>query len=254
MKILLTNDDGVFAPGIRTLAMELEKNHEVVIVAPEEEHSGQSHAITIHRPLIVKDVELEGVRSKAYSVSGTPADCVRAALDKILEEKPDVVFSGINLGYNAGMDIIYSGTVSAAIEANVFSIPSVAVSSKWVNGTARFDTAARIALEICNKVKDEWLQKDTPIMVLNINVPYLDYEEIKGVKVAEIGGPVYDYYYEEEVDGQRSLVLKGRNRPENLEGTDRAYLDDGYATLTPLIYDMNNRDLIRCVGSWVEER
>lgn len=252
MKILLTNDDGVFAPGIRALAMELEKEHDVIVVAPEEEHSGQSHAITINRALIVKDVELEGIKSKVYSVSGTPADCVRAAMDKIIEEKPDVVFSGCNLGYNAGMDILYSGTVSAAIEANVFDIPSVAVSTKWVEGTGRFDTASKIALEIFNKVKGQLFSKGTPTMVLNINVPYLDYEELKGVKVAEIGGPVYDYYFEEEVDGYRSLVLKGRNRTENLEGTDRAYLDQGYVSLTPLIYDMNNRGLLEEVDQWIK--
>lgn len=251
MKILLTNDDGIFAPGIRALAKELEKDHEVVIVAPEEEHSGQSHAITINRAMIVKDVALEGIRSKAYSVAGTPADCVRAAMDKILEWRPDVVFSGCNLGYNAGMDILYSGTVSAAVEANVFEIPSVAVSSKWVEGTARFDTAARVALEIFDKVKDRLLGNGSPTMVLNINVPHLDYDDLKGIKVAEIGEAVYDYYFEEEVDGQRSLVLKGRNRKENRPGTDRAYLEEGYVSLTPLIYDMNNRGLIEEVGKWI---
>lgn len=252
MKILLTNDDGVFAPGIRALAKELEKKHEVTIVAPEEEHSGQSHAITINKAMIVKDVELEGIKSKAYSVSGTPADCVRTAMDKILDQKPDVVFSGCNLGFNAGMDILYSGTVSAAIEANVFDIPSVAVSSKWVEGGARFDTAARVALEIFDKVQDRLLAEETPTMVLNINVPYMDYEELKGIRAAEIGGAVYDYYFEEEIEGERTLVLKGRNRFENLDGTDRAYLDQGYVSLTPLIYDMNNRDLISKVDKWIK--
>lgn len=252
MKILLTNDDGVFAPGIKALAKELEKEHEVIVIAPEEEHSGQSHAITINRALIVKDVELEGIKSKVYSVSGTPADCVRVAMDKILEEKPDVIFSGCNLGYNAGMDILYSGTVSAAVEGNIFEIPSLAVSTKWVEASGRFDTAAKIAIEIFNMVKDDLLHPKTPTMVLNINVPYMDYEELKGIKVAEIGDATYDYYFEEEVDGNRSLVLKGRNTKDSLEGTDRAYLEEGFVTLTPLIYDFNNTKLSKKVAGWLK--
>ncbi|MDO5301466.1 MAG: 5'/3'-nucleotidase SurE [Tissierellia bacterium] len=245
MNILLTNDDGVFAPGIKALAKELVKDHNVIIVAPEEEHSGQSHAITINRALIVRQVTLEGLDCPAYSVSGTPADCVRTAMDKILDWKPDVIFSGCNLGYNAGMDIIYSGTVSAAIEGNIFSIPSIAVSSKWVEGTARFDTAVQVAMDIFENAQHFLIRENGPAMVLNINSPYVDYDDLKGVKVATVGSPVYDYYFEEEVDGERTLRLEGRNRGENEEGTDRYYLERNYATVTPLIYDMNNEALIQ---------
>ncbi|MDQ0508471.1 5'-nucleotidase surE [Aedoeadaptatus ivorii] len=252
MKILLTNDDGYFAPGIRALAKVLEKDHDVIVVAPETEHSGQSHAITINRALVVKEVELEGVQSKAYSVSGTPADCVRAGVDKIVPERPDVIFSGCNLGYNAGMDIIYSGTVSAALEGSLLGIPSVAVSARWVEGDARYDAAAKIAKEIFDKVEDAFMHYPEP-MVLNINVPYLPYEEIKGIQVAEIGDNAYDYYFEEEVEGVRRLSLRGRAKTDHAAGTDRYYLERNYATLTPLVYGMADPHQILRLKSWFDE-
>ena len=148
MKILLTNDDGIMAEGIYTLAKELEKDHEVIIVAPEIQRSAQSHAITLFQPLVVKEVELEGLKSKAYSISGTPADCVRTGLEVLADGPVDMVFSGTNIGLNSGMDILYSGTVSAAIEANIYKIPSIAVSAELVDGNARFDIAAKYAKKI----------------------------------------------------------------------------------------------------------
>lgn len=250
MKILLTNDDGYFAPGIRALAKELAKDHEVIVVAPEEEHSGQSHAITIRRSLIVKKVKIEGVDCEAYSVKGTPADCVRAGIDKIVPFKPDVIFSGCNLGYNAGMDIIYSGTVSAALEGILLGIPSIAVSAKWVDGKARFDTASRLACELFDRVKEPFLNNPDR-MVLNINVPYLDYEEIEGVRVGEIGENAYDYYFEEEIDGHRALSLKGRNKMEPKAGTDRYYLERNYATLTPVVFGSTDPEKMRNLKDWL---
>ncbi|MDO5714223.1 MAG: 5'/3'-nucleotidase SurE [Tissierellia bacterium] len=240
MKILLTNDDGYLAPGILTLAKALEEKHEVIVVAPEHEHSGKSHSITLWHPLLVRKVELEGVKGPVYSVSGTPADCVRVAMEHILEEPVDLVFSGCNLGYNAGMDIVYSGTVSAAIEANVYDIPAVAVSAQWIKGTANFEFAVKKAMEIFEETKD-FVMSQT--MVLNINVPYE--EDIKGVKVCAMGGVIYDYYFmEPKENGDFTLQVKGRNKTKLEEGTDRYYLDKNYATVTPLIYDLTNRALI----------
>nr|WP_296154752.1 5'/3'-nucleotidase SurE [uncultured Peptoniphilus sp.] len=252
MRILLTNDDGYFAPGIRALAKELCKEHEVMLVAPEKEHSGQSHAITIHHSLVVKKVEIDGLSIDAYSVSGTPADCVRAGIDKIVPWRPDVIFSGCNLGYNAGMDIIYSGTVSAALEGVLLGIPSVAVSAKWVDGDAEFETAATIACRVFEKVKDSFLNNPEPT-VLNINVPYLSVDEVKGVRVAEIGENAYDYYFEEEVDGERMLSLKGRSKMEFKEGTDRYFLERGYATLTPVVYGSADPEVMERLTSWLDD-
>lgn len=254
MKILLTNDDGVFAPGIHALAKELEKKYDLVIVAPEEEHSGQSHAITLRDTMLVKEVQLEGIKSKAYSVSGTPADCVRTAMDQILDEKPDIVFSGCNLGYNAGMDVLYSGTVSAAVEATIFGIPAIALSSQWIDGETTFETASKVAVDVFEKVKDDLLNSDVKNMVLSINVPFGKYEEILGVKIASIGEPGYDYYHmERRPDGIRSLKLKERSFPDKSEGTDRYYLDNGFATLTPILYDFNNHALFGRVYKWLRD-
>ena len=136
MKILLTNDDGIMAEGIQTLAKELEKEHEVIIVAPDIQKSAQSHAITLFKPLVIKTVKLEGIKGKAYSVNGTPADCVRAGIEALTDKPIDLVFSGINIGLNSGMDILYSGTVSAAIEASIYNMPSIAVSTEYTNQKA----------------------------------------------------------------------------------------------------------------------
>lgn len=248
MRILVTNDDGIRAGGIKRLAQELEKEHEVIIVAPETQMSAQSHAITLHTPLKIKEVKLEGIKSLAYSVSGTPADCVRAGLEAIIEGDIDLVVSGINLGYNSGMDILYSGTVSAAIEANIYDIPSIAVSSEWKDHTANYEVAAKYTLQVLDEIKDDFLKSN---MVLNINTPY-DVEENKEIKVCKIGGVIYDYYHmEKNGDGEHSLTLKGRKETKFEEGTDRYYLDKGYPTLTPLYYDLTNEKLIEDVKNWL---
>lgn len=249
MRILLTNDDGIRAEGIYTLAKKLEKEHELILVAPESEHSAQSHAITLAKPLIVKEVKLEGLRSKAYSVSGTPADCVRAGLDKIIDGDIDIVLSGINRGLNAGMDILYSGTVSAAIEANIFNKPSIAVSAQFKNGMCNFELAGEYALEILEKSRKQLLDSS---LLINVNVPYTDKGKPKGIKVCKIGQVIYDYYFmEKDENGNKTLKLKGRQEIELEEGTDRYFLSKGYVTITPLHYDLTNFDLLEKVKGWV---
>lgn len=247
MRILVTNDDGIRAGGIKTLAQVLEKEHEVIIVAPETQMSAQSHAITLHDPLKVKEVKLDGINSTAYSVSGTPADCVRAGIEAIIEGKVDLVVSGINLGYNSGMDILYSGTVSAAIEANIYNIPSIAVSAEWMDHTANYEVAAKYTMEVLDKIGDNLLETT---MVLNINTPY-DIKEGREIKVCKIGGVIYDIYHmENNGNGEHSLTLKGRKEAKFEEGTDRYCLDKGYPTLTPLFYDLTNEKLIEDVKNW----
>lgn len=249
MRILLTNDDGVMAEGIYTLAKELEKDHEVIIVAPDIQRSAQSHAITLFQPLVAKEVKLEGLKSKAYSVSGTPADCVRAAIEVLAQGPIDLVFSGINLGYNSGMDILYSGTVSAAIEANIYKIPSIAVSAEYNDGGARFDTAATYARKILESAKDDLIKSN---IVLNVNTPYLDEKDIKGIEVCKIGGPIYDYYViEDSGNGERTINVKGRKDKELDKDTDRYYLSSGYVTVTPLNYDLTNYNLMEKVKDWI---
>lgn len=249
MRILLTNDDGIMAEGIYTMAKELEKDHEVIIIAPETQKSAQSHAITINKALIVKEIKLDGLKSKAYSVSGTPADCVRAGLDQIVEGDIDIIISGINRGLNAGMDVLYSGTVSAAVEANIYNKPSIAVSAELIGENCDFKTAAEYALNILEKTKDNILSSN---ILLSINIPYLEDKEPKGIRICKIGDVVYDYYIMElDENNQRTLKIKGRQEVEFQEDTDRYFLSKGYATLTPLNYDLTNYKLLEEVEDWM---
>jgi 5'-nucleotidase len=250
MRLLLVNDDGIKAEGINKLAMELEKEHEVIIVAPDDERSAQSQALTLRKPIVVKEVDLKGINSKAYSISGTPADCVRIAMAKLLDKPVDMVISGINKGLNVGMDVLYSGTISAAIEANLYELPSIALSAQLSEGNVNYEIAIKYGKMILDKMKDRLLKNK---MLISINTPYLDEDRIKGIKVCKIGGVVYDYYLIEdgEIKGQSIFKADSRERKEPEEGTDRFYIAQGYVTITPLQYNLTNFDLIERVESWL---
>ncbi|NLW42024.1 MAG: 5'/3'-nucleotidase SurE [Tissierellia bacterium] len=241
MKILLTNDDGISSEGIRLLAIELQKHHDVYIVAPDSERSATSQAITLRRPLDLKKVRLEGIENDAYSLTGTPADCVRIGL-KVLYEDIDVVFSGINRGYNAGVDIQYSGTVGAAAEALLFRKPAVAISTEFANGSSNFDLAAKFAPVAFEKYKD--LIMSDPI-VLSINVPKLEEVDMKGFRVCELGGVVYDQYKLEQVDEDHwELNVESRTPIDIIPDSDHHYLSNGYITITPIKYSFGNEDIM----------
>ena len=248
MRILLTNDDGIMAEGIYTLAKELEKKHEVIIIVPDSERSAQSQAITLGSALIIKEIQINALKNISYSVSGTPADCVRVGFDKLLEEDIDIVISGTNRGLNAGMDILYSGTVSAAIEANVYKKPSIAVSAEVKNGKCRFDLAGEYVSNVLDKTKD---QHKYSTILLNLNIPYVK-EEPKGIKVCRIGDTILDYYVMKiSEEGIKSLQVDGRSKIEYTKGTDRYFLNEGYVTLTPLHYDLTNFELLDRVQEWM---
>lgn len=250
MRLLLVNDDGIEAIGIQALAKEFEKDYEVTIVAPDKQRSATSHSITLTKPIIVKKMELPGIKSKAYSISGSPADCVRVALDKLVDGKVDVVLSGINLGLNIGADILYSGTVSAAIEGNLYKVPAMALSCQLGEEPNCFEVAAKNAKKIFEKVKDDLVENN---IVLNVNFPCRKEEDIKGVKVCKIGGVVYDYYFVENRNGEDevALAVEGRQNDEIVEATDRFYLNEGYITVTPLHYDLTNYKLMEKVENWL---
>lgn len=249
MRILLTNDDGIRADGIQRLAIELEKEHELIIVAPDIERSAQSHAITLFKPLVIKEVELDGIKARAYSISGTPADCVRAGMEALADGPIDLVLSGINMGLNSGMDILYSGTVSAAIEASIYNIPSIAVSAEYINEKVNFDIAASYAGKILKRSIPEIMGTN---IVLNINTPYTE-DDVKGIKVCKVGDVIYDYYFEgKNGEGEKILQAKGRRDINLTEDTDRYYLSQGYATITPLHYDLTNFESLEEVKSWMD--
>lgn len=239
MKLLLTNDDGINAKGIYALAKELEKDYEIIIVAPDNQRSACGHSITITEPLFVKELKIDGIKSKAYSVSGTPADCVRIGIDKLVGGKIDMVLSGINNGLNLGTDVIYSGTVSAAIEASIYKIPSIAVSTEINDDIEKYTVAAKYASEILKIIKDTYTKDD---VVINVNVPLIPKEKIKGIKVCNIGSKTYDFYFKEDIDenNDKRFYLKGKLNEFEDENTDVYYIKRGYVTVTPLHYDLTN--------------
>ncbi|MBU3158250.1 5'/3'-nucleotidase SurE [Clostridium frigoris] len=249
MRLLLTNDDGINAKGIYALAKELEKNHEVIIVAPNKERSACGHSITITRPLIVKETKLKGLKSKAFSVDGTPADCVKIAINKLIEGKIDMVVSGINRGFNLGTDVLYSGTVSAAIEATIYKIPAMAVSVEFDLHTENYDVAAKYAGQILLKAAQNKIQND---IVLNVNIPMLSEEDIKGIKVCKIGSRLYNNKYIESVgeNNETQYQIKGTAKDIHEEDSDTIYFKDGYVTVTPLHYDLTNFEILQDVGKW----
>lgn len=249
MRLLLTNDDGIDAKGIYTLAKVLEKEHEVIIAAPSSQKSATSHSITIANPLTIKSVKLKNLRCKAFSISGTPADCVRIALDKLLDEPVDMVISGMNYGINLGIDVIYSGTVSAAIEAAIQKIPSVAISCEVKNKLVNFESAAKLVPKILNTFKNKFLKND---LVLNVNIPYTKGDFNKEIKVCKIGDTVYTSNFEklEDKDTDMHFLLKGKFNTNHIDKSDVFYLYKGYVTITPLHYDLTNFSILNEVSKW----
>ncbi|OPJ65035.1 5'/3'-nucleotidase SurE [Clostridium oryzae] len=239
MYILITNDDGIEAPGIYALARELEKYHEVIVVAPDSQRSASSHSITLTRPLIVKSHKLDGIKGEAYTVNGTPADCVRIAVNKLIDRKVDMVVSGINNGYNLGVDILYSGTVSAAIEAAVNNIPAVAMSQDMSDNVEDYVTSSQYAAQVVNKAFQQKLESN---IVINVNVPSSYEKTIKGIKVCRVGAMLYtNYFVEKEINemGTSYDVLGDKVEITDTD-TDTFYISQGYVTLTPLHYDFTN--------------
>lgn len=249
MRILITNDDGINAKGIQLLAKALQNKHEIVVVAPDRQRSASSHSITLTEPLIIKSVKVEGLNCKCFSVSGTPADCTKIALEKLTTEKIDIVISGINDGFNLGTDVLYSGTVSAAIEAAIMKVPSIAISC---NGS---DESFQIAIdyidEIVETLKVQEIQGD---LVLNINIPPVDRKDVKGIKVCKIGERNYKGVFIEMECTDECTTYKVQGAPEDLDnmGTDVLHVKEGYITLTPLHYDLTNFKILEQVTKWFQ--
>ena len=177
--ILVTNDDGITAPGIRKLVEFMNEIGEVIVVAPDSPQSGKGHAITINSTLMVEEIKMEGAQ-RDFACSGTPVDCVKLALDKVLPRRPDLVVSGINHGANSSINVIYSGTMSAAVEAGVEGIPAIGFSLLDFSFEADFDQAKDFIQEIVLKTLKNPMPKG---IVLNVNIPKLKKEEIKGIKI-----------------------------------------------------------------------
>ena len=230
MLILLSNDDGIEADGIRHLEDVLKNMGEVVVVAPTTQMSASSHAVTLKKPLYVKKIS----RNK-YSVSGTPADCVITGLFYLLNREPDLVLSGINLGQNLGEDVFYSGTVAAAREGALYGIRSAAFSLVVGNGDekANFDSASQIAKDIVNNI----LVNMPEGILLNVNIPNLPYNKIKGLRITKLSSRRYVDVVKREKD---FIVIGGRPVWNMEEGTDIISVREGYVSITPLLKDLTD--------------
>ncbi len=237
MKLLLSNDDGVFAGGIRALATELNRHHEIFVSAPDRERSAVSRAMTLNEPLRAQKTRIEGLPEvPAFAVSGTPVDCVRLALGNLFSA-PDIVVSGINLGANLGTDVLYSGTVAAAHEAALLGYPAIAISSLSHKGEY-LETAARIASFAVDYLSEHPLSFGT---VLNVNVPSVPYEALKGIKVTPLAIEEYALEYVEREDPfGRTYYWCPRGCTTCSEGmdVDDRWAREGYVTLTPVTYDL----------------
>lgn len=250
MRLLVANDDGIEAKGIYTLVKELEKFHEVIVVAPDNQRSACGHSITLTEPITIKETSLEGLKSKAYSISGTPADCVRMGLDLLAEGKIDLVVSGINRGYNIGTDVIYSGTVSAAIEASIYDIPSLAVSQEINSECEDYETAAKYALKVIDIFKNNFLGSN---VVLNLNIPCCSAENIKGIKVCKLGKTSYKHSYIEYIgENSRGYNVKGVMKDKDYEDDDVDNIRNKYVTLTPMHFNLTNFDMLNHIENIVK--
>jgi 5'-nucleotidase len=248
MQILLTNDDGIYAKGIEVLHEHLSKDHEVVVVAPETEQSAVGHAITLTDPLLVKPVNRNGIFF-GHAVKGTPADCVKLAINELVEQKPALVVSGINLGANVGINVIYSGTVSAATEGAILGVPSIAISINTFRNPD-FEPAARFARLLARQVEKYGLPPHTS---LNVNVPAIPENEIKGVRVTRQGVTRFVENFDRRVDPRENVYYWQCGSTPSLEedeDTDACALARDYISITPIHHDLTNYDFLRSLRSW----
>jgi 5'-nucleotidase len=253
LNILISNDDGIYSKGIYELAKALKSLGKVFVVAPDKEQSATGHAITMHQPLRSKKIIFFDTDIDAWWVSGTPADCIKLGIETLIGVKPDIIVSGINNGENLGTDIIYSGTVSAALEGSIFSIPAFAVSYAK-HGERDFSKAAEYALQIIKQSLNYKLPKD---IILNINIPDLSIvKNVKGIKITELGVKKYKNNFEERKDprGNSYYWLAGELIESEIgENTDINAVKNGYISITPIHLDLTEYGYMKELSTWALE-
>ncbi len=250
--ILVTNDDGITAPGLRTLVALMKTLGDVIVVAPDSPQSGMGHAITLDSTLYSKKMKTDtnDTGNEEYSCSGTPADCVKLALQELLDRKPDICVSGINHGSNSSINVIYSGTMSAAIEAGIEGIPAIGFSLCDYNWDADFSHAGDFITEIVTQALTNRIPKG---VVLNVNIPKLKKKDIKGIKICRQAKANWkekfdkrtspmgkDYYW---LTGKFELLDKG-------EDTDEWALANGFISVVPTQFDLTAHHAIQELNSW----
>ncbi len=247
-RILITNDDGIFAPGIFALWEAMDALGDVYIVAPDTEKSAVGHAITISDPIRYQPVSRRD-GFEGFAVSGTPADCVKIAVHGIMDAEPDVIISGINSGANVGNNIIYSGTVSAATEGTMLNIPSIAISlDALVDGN--FEPAKTIAQQVVQKVLEKGLPQG---VLLNVNVPNIPMAEIMGVKITRQGNIYFKDWFDgrESPRGHQYYWMTGKIiNPDEDPNHDGVALSDGYVSITPIHYQLTCDSFLPDLKEW----
>ncbi len=242
MRILISNDDGVFAPGLGILARLLaEAKHEVYVVAPDRQRSATGHSVTLHKPLRVEKVDLEGGIKSAWSTTGTPSDCIKLAVSQLLPDKPDVIISGVNSGPNLGSDVLYSGTVAAAMEGAFSGFPAIAVSAQK-NDRAIFALAAEFIVDFLRVMPKAPMPSRG---LFNVNVP--EPANLKGVRVTELGKRQYQDIFElrHDPNGRDYYWLSGRAIEEGeSELSDVHALINGYISVTPVSFNMTDKNTL----------
>ena len=247
--ILVCNDDGISAPGIQALVEAVKGLGEIVVVAPDSPQSAMGHAVTISKPLRLSKTNLYGDIT-AYQCSGTPADCVKLAVDKVLHRKPDLLVSGINHGSNSSINILYSGTMSAAMEGGIEGIPSVGFSLCDFSYDADFTLAAKIASSVSKNI----LANGLPIgVLLNVNIPKINQEAFKGTKVCRQALAKWEEDFDERNDpnGKKYYWLTGKFvNYDKGNDTDEWALANGYASIVPVQFDLTAHNSIGLINQW----
>lgn len=247
MKILISNDDGIAANGIRMLTKELSQEHDVYVIAPDRERSAAGHSLTLHTPLRVEELDPINGAKRSWVTTGTPGDCVKIGINAILskEEQPDIVISGINHGPNLGSDILYSGTVSCAMEGAMMGIPSIAVSLASMHSDYDdFDFSAKFVRGMLKRLKDFNFPQKT---LLNVNIPLLDADDIAGIAITELGSKMFTNTYEKRVDprGKVYYWMAGELTTEPTDAnTDLAAVRNNKISITPVTYEMTKEEVM----------
>jgi len=246
MKILLSNDDGYHAAGLAALARYLRDLAELVIVAPDRNQSGSSHSLTLDNPLRVGRTE-----AGIYFVNGTPTDCVHLAITGLLKDEPDMVISGVNHGANLGDDVLYSGTVAAAIEGRFLGLPAMAV-SLVSDGSDNLDTAARVAAVLLQRLQQQPLPADT---ILNVNVPDRPWDELAGYQATRLGFRHRSEAVVPQADPKGRTVYwvgPAGGGQDAGPGTDFHAIEQGFVSVTPLQVDLTRHDSVAELAHWLE--
>ena len=252
MNILITNDDGIHAPGIFAIKQALEMIAEVLVVAPDTERSAVGHAITLSDPLRVSEIHKEN-SFFGYAVNGTPADCVKLGLRCLSEKSIDVVVSGINMGPNTATNIMYSGTVSAAAEAVIMGVPGLAVSLTSFD-TPEFEYSCSLAQQLVKKIVENGLPEGT---LLNVNVPPLKPDEIEGIVITRQGKGRYEESFDKRIDPNNRIYYWMTGKRMNLDhedDVDDVVIRQKKVSITPIRYDLTDTDMLQKLHLWNIEK